>query len=99
MKTKELSKLLSEKGLTSEQVVKIIESYEKNRERVKKYQKKTYEKVSVSVRKEVINEISQLTGIDAKKVKKYLAATKLVKEVSKEEREIIKEALRQIEGK
>jgi hypothetical protein len=40
-----------------------------------------------------------MTGIDVKKVKKYLAALKLVNELSKEEREMIRDALQQIEGK
>ena len=58
-----------------------------------------YEKVSISIRKEKVNQVSQMTGIDVKKVKKYLAALKLVNELSKEEREMIRDALQQIEGK
>jgi bifunctional DNA-binding transcriptional regulator/antitoxin component of YhaV-PrlF toxin-antitoxin module len=99
MKLKELIKEFEQLGLTPEKVLEIVVRYEKQKEKVKKYQKEVYEKVSVSVRKEIVNQVLQLTGIDSKKVKKYLAALKLVNEVSKEEREIIRDALQQIEGK
>ena len=99
MKSKELIKEFEQLGLTPEKVLEIVVRYEKQKEKVKKYQKEVYEKVSVSVRKEIVNQVLQLTGIDSKKVKKYLAALKLVNEVSKEEREIIRDALQQIEGK
>ena len=99
MKSKELMREFTQLGLTPEKVLEIIRRYERQKERVKKYQKEVYEKVSVSVRKEVVNQVSEITGIDVKKVKKYLAALKLVNEVSKEEREMIRDALQQIEGK
>jgi DNA-binding transcriptional MerR regulator len=99
MKSKELIKEFEQLGLTPEKVLEIVRRYERQKEKVKRYQKEVYEKVSVSVRKEVVNQVSQLTGIDSKKVKKYLSALKLVNEVSKEEREMIRDALQQIEGK
>jgi len=99
MKSKELIKEFEQLGLTPEKVLEIVRRYERQKEKVKRYQKEVYEKVSVSVRKEIVNQVSHLTGIDSKKVKKYLAALKLVNEVSKEERETIREALQQIEGK
>jgi len=99
MKSKELIKEFEQLGLTPEKVLEIVRRYERQKEKVKKYQKEVYEKVSISIRKEKVNQVSQITGIDVKKVKKYLAALKLVNEVSKEEREIIRDALQQIEGK
>jgi len=99
MKSKELIKEFEQLGLTPEKVLEIVRRYERQKEKVKKYQKEVYEKVSISIRKEKVNQVSQLTGIDVKKVKKYLAALKLVNEVSKEEREMIRDALQQIEGK
>jgi len=77
VKTKELAKLLSEKGLTAEHIAKIVEQYEKQRERVKKYQKEKYYKVSISVKKEIVKKISSATGIPEDIVKKYLAALKI----------------------
>ncbi|GAB6075432.1 hypothetical protein [Desulfurobacterium crinifex] len=99
MKSKELIKEFEQLGLTPEKVLEIVRRYERQKEKVKKYQKEVYEKVSISIRKEKVNQVSQMTGIDVKKVKKYLAALKLVNEVSKEEREMIRDALQQIEGK
>ena len=99
MKSKELIKEFEQLGLTPEKVLEIVKRYERQKEKVKKYQKEVYEKVSISIRKEKVNQVSQMTGIDVKKVKKYLAALKLVNEVSKEEREMIRDALQQIEGK
>ena len=99
MKSKELIKEFEQLGLTPEKVLEIVRRYERQKEKVKKYQKEVYEKVSISIRKEKVNQVSQMTGIDVKKVKKYLAALKLVNELSKEEREMIRDALQQIEGK
>jgi len=99
MKSKELIKEFEQLGLTPEKVLEIVRRYERQKEKVKRYQKEVYEKVSVSVRKEIVNQVSQLTGIDSKRVKKYLSALKLANEISKEEREMIREALQRIEGK
>jgi len=99
MKSKELMKEFNQLGLTPEKVLEIVRRYEKQKEKVKKYQKEVYKKVTVSVRKEKVNKVFEITGIDVKKIKKYLAALKLVNELTKEEREMIREALQQIEGK
>ncbi len=93
MNTKELAKVLGEKGLTPEQVAKIVERYEKQKERVKKYQKEKYHKVSISVKKEVVQKISSTTGIPEDMVKKYLAGIKATSFVPKEVKEKIKQAL------
>ena len=95
MKAKDLSKLLNEKGLTPEQVFRIIESYEKQKERVKNYQKKKYYKVSISVPREKVDRISDELNISKLLVKKYLAGIKILNSVPKEVRESIKELLRE----
>ena len=46
MKNSELQKLLKEKGLTPEQIAKIVERYERQKERARRYQKEKYYKVS-----------------------------------------------------
>jgi len=93
MNTKELAKVLGEKGLTPEQVAKIVERYEKQKERTKKYQKEKYFKVSITVKKEVVQKISSATGISENTVKKYLAGVKVTSSISKEVKEKIKQTL------
>ena len=94
MKNSELQKLLKEKGLTPEQIAKIVERYERQKERTKRYQKEKYYKVSVSVKREGVDRISRGTGIELNKVKKYLAGAKLLQALTKEEKERIKEFLK-----
>lgn len=94
MKAKDLSKLLNEKGLTPKQVFRIIESYEKQKERVKNYQKKKYYKVSISVPREKVDRISDELNISKLLVKKYLAGIKILNSVPKEVRESIEELLK-----
>ena len=94
MKTKDLAKLLREKGLTTEQVFRIVENYEKQKERIKEYQKKKYYKVSVSVPREKVDKISEELNIPKTLVKKYLAGVKIINSVPKEVKESIKEFLR-----
>ena len=93
MNTKELAKVLGEKGLNPEQVAKIIERYEKQKERVKKYQKEKYYKISTTVKKEVVQKISSTTGIPENIVKKYLAGIKAINSVPKDVKEKIKQTL------
>jgi predicted solute-binding protein len=93
MNAKELAKVLSEKGLTPEQIAKIVERWEKQKERIKKYQKEKYYKVSVTVRKEVVKEVSNRTGIPESIVKKYLAGLKVIRSISQDQRNKIKEVL------
>jgi len=93
MNTKELAKVLGEKGLTPEQVAKIVERYEKQKERTKKYQKEKYFKVSITVKKEVVQKISSATGIPENTVKKYLAGVKVTSSISKEVKEKIRQTL------
>ena len=93
MNTKELAKVLGEKGLTPEQVAKIVERYEKQKERTKKYQKEKYFKVSITVKKEVVQKISSTTGIPENIVKKYLAGVKVTSSISKEAKEKIRQTL------
>jgi len=81
MNAKEIAKLLSEKGLTPEQVAKIIERYERQKERTKQYQKQTYAKVSISVRKDTIKEVSSLAEVPEDYVKKYLAGQKILQSI------------------
>jgi len=80
MNTKELAKVLGEKGLTPEQVAKIIERYERQKERTKEYQKRKYYKVSISVPKEKVDKLEQL-GIPKEFAKKYLAGIKALSAV------------------
>ena len=94
MKTSELQKLLKEKGLTPEQIAKIVERYERQKERSKKYQREKYYKVSVSVKKHIVDEICRLTGLKHETVKKYVAGMKLIKSVNQKEKEAINEAMR-----
>lgn len=94
MKTKELAKLLSEKGLTPEQVFRIIENYEKQKEKIRKYQKEKYYKVSISVPREKVDKISEELNTSKTLVKKYLAAIKALNSVPKEVRESIKKLLK-----
>jgi predicted solute-binding protein len=93
MNTNELQELLEEKGLTPEQIIKIVERYERNKERVRKYQKEKYYKVSVSVKKEVVNKLQNITGLEREIVKKYLAGMKLIHSVNQEDRKKIREAM------
>jgi len=96
MKNFELQKLLKEKGLTPEQIAKIVERYERQKERAKRYQKEKYYKVSVSVKREDVNRMKELTGLKEEVIKKYLAGLKLIQSLKEEEREKIKEALRSL---
>ena len=96
MKNFELQKLLKEKGLTPEQIAKIVERYERQKERAKRYQKEKYYKVSVSIKREKVNRIKELTGLKEEVIKKYLAGLKLIQSLKEEEREKIKEALRSL---
>jgi Fic family protein len=93
MKLKELSKLLSERGLTPEQIVKILDRYEQLKEKSKKYQKERYLKVSVSVKKSDVKKIQRLTDLDAHTIKKYLAAIKLLNSIPEEAKKKIKNAM------
>jgi len=94
MKARELMKALTEKGLTPEQVLKLVERYEQQKERVKKYQKETYLKVSVSVRKEEVEKIKELTGLSEDSIKRYLAGIKLLQKLSRQEMENLEEAIK-----
>jgi len=96
MKNSELQKLLKEKGLTPEQIAKIVERYERQKERAKRYQKEKYYKVSVSIKREDVNRMKELTGLKEEIIKKYLAGLKLIQSLKEEEREKIKEALRSL---
>ena len=96
MKNSELQKLLKEKGLTPEQIAKIVERHERQKERAKRYQKEKYYKVSVSIKREKVNRIKELTGLKEEVIKKYLAGLKLIQSLKEEEREKIKEALRSL---
>ena len=96
MKNSELQKLLKEKGLTPEQIAKIVERYERQKERARRYQKEKYYKVSVSVKREDVNRMKELTGLKEEVIKKYLAGLKLIQSLKEEEREKIKEALRSL---
>ena len=96
MKNSELQKLLKEKGLTPEQIAKIVERYERQKERAKRYQKEKYYKVSVSIKREKVNRIKELTGLKEEVIKKYLAGLKLIQSLKEDEREKIKEALRSL---
>ena len=94
MKTKDLAKLLSEKGFTPEQVIKLVEKYEKQKERAKEYQRRKYYKVSISISKEKVDKISEELEIPKEMVKKFLAGTKAVNSVPEEVRHSIKEFLK-----
>jgi len=96
MKNSELQKLLKEKGLTPEQIAKIVERHERQKERAKRYQKEKYYKVSVSIKREKVNRIKELTGLKEEVIKKYLAGLKLIQSLKEDEREKIKEALRSL---
>ena len=96
MNTNELQKLLEEKGLTPEQIIKIVERYERNKERVRKYQKEKYYKVSVSIKREDVNRMKELTGLKEEVIKKYLAGLKLIQSLKEDEREKIRETLRSL---
>ena len=84
MKAKDLAKLLTEKGLTLEQVVKLVERHEKQKERAKQYQKEKYYKVSIAVPKEKVDTISEELEIPKELVKKFLAGIKAVNSVPEE---------------
>jgi predicted transcriptional regulator len=94
MRTKELAKILAEKGLTPEQVAKLVERYEKQKERAKEYQRQKYYKVSIAVPKEKVDVISKQLGIPKDLVKKYLAGIKAVSSVPEDVRRRIKEFLK-----
>jgi len=90
MKSKELMKEFSQLGLTPEKVLEIVKRYEKQKGRVKKYQKEVYEKVTVSIRKESVDEIMNKYSIDKNTAKKLLAIKKLIKQLPEE---LIKEEI------
>jgi len=96
MKNSELQKLLKEKGLTPEQIAKIVERYERQKERAKRYQKEKYYKVSVSIKREDVNRMKELTGLKEEVIKKYLAGLKLIQSLKEDEREKIRETLRSL---
>jgi len=81
MKSKELIKEFSQLGLTPEKVLEIVRRYERQKEKVKKYQKEVYEKVSISIRKESVDEIMNIYNIDKNTAKKFLATKKLIKQL------------------
>ena len=94
MRTKDLAKLLAEKGLTAEQVAKLVERYEKQKERAKQYQKEKYYKVSIAVPKEKVDTISEQLGIPKELVKKFLAGIKAINSVPEEAKNSIRDFLR-----
>jgi len=94
MKTNDLAKLLATKGLTPEQVAKLIERYEKQKEKAKEYQRARYYKVSITVPKEKVDTISEQLEIPKELVKKFLAGIKAVNSVPEEVRYRIKEFLK-----
>ena len=95
MKVKELSKMLIQRGFTPEQILKIIDGHEKQKERAKKYQKEKYLKVSVSVKKSEVESIKEKTGItDEGVIKKYLAGVKLISSIPEKVRETISKTIK-----
>ena len=90
MKSKELMREFTQLGLTPEKVLEIVRRYEKQKEKVKKYQKEVYEKISISIRKESVDEIINKYGIDKNIAKKLLAIKKLIKQLPEE---LIKEEI------
>ncbi len=94
MKNFELQKLLKEKGLTPEQIAKIVERYERQKERAKRYQKEKYYKVSITVPKEKVDMISEQLGIPKELVKKFLAGIKAINSVPEEAKNSIRDFLR-----
>ena len=90
MKSKELMREFTQLGLTPEKVLEIVRRYEKQKEKVKKYQKEMYEKISISIRKESVDEIINKYGIDKNIAKKLLAIKKLIKQLPEE---LIKEEI------
>ena len=90
MKSKELIKEFEQLGLTPEKVLEIVRRYERQKEKVKKYQKEVYEKVSISIRKENVDMIMSKYGIDKNVAKKLLAVKKLIKQLPEE---LIKEEI------
>jgi hypothetical protein len=90
MKSKELIKEFTQLGLTPEKVLEIVRRYERQKEKVKKYQKEVYEKVSISIRKENVDMIMSKYGIDKNVAKKLLAVKKLIKQLPEE---LIKEEI------
>ena len=94
MNSKELAKFLSEKGLTPDQVARIVDRYEKQKEKHREYQKRKYYRVSISVPKERADRISQELNIPVEYVKKFLAGVKAVNSIPREVREKLKKFLR-----
>lgn len=91
--SRDFMKILLQMGLTPEQVIKIVQREEERKRKVREYQKKNYYKVSVMVRKDDVQRIAQLSGVDENKVRKYLGCLKLMKGISQEEVNRIQEAL------
>jgi len=94
MKMKDLANLLTKKGLTPEQVAKLVERYEKQKEKAKEYQRQRYYKVSIVVSKEKVDTISEQLGIPKELVKKFLAGVKAINSVPEEVKNSIREFLR-----
>jgi len=92
LKLKELAELLSKKGLTPEQVSKILEMYERQKERAKEYQRKKYYKISVAVPKEKARKISEELRVSEEHVKNYLACQKLFSSIPDNVWKILKES-------
>ena len=88
MNAKELRKLLTGKGISPEKAIEIIERYTLQKERLKKYQRERYEKVTVSVKKDDVEKLVSHLG-DRTLARKVLACLKLLSQ--KEVFEIIKQ--------
>ena len=76
-----LAKKLIELGLDEEKVLKIVESYRRRIERVKQYQKEKYYKVSITLKKEQVEEIKERFNVDIQTAKKLAALEKLKSEL------------------
>ena len=81
MKSQDLAKLLEQKGLTPEKALEIIEKYEERKEKVRKYQKERYFKVSIAIPKTEVQKLISQFELNETTAKQFLAYLKLKERV------------------
>ncbi len=81
MKSRDLAKLLEQKGLTPEKALEIIEKYEERKEKVRKYQKERYFKVSIAIPKTEVQKLISQFELNETTAKQFLAYLKLKERV------------------
>jgi len=84
----ELHKLIEElqkEGISPEEVLKAVKQRKYTLQKIKEYQRKTYKKITVSIRKDNLKKLKEdFPEIDEKTLLKILAIKKLIDDIKSE---------------